>query len=62
MSELKMIYYKGKPIGWFPGLVAHVDCITSFKELGEILDDPEATQEQKDAAQGEIEMALDDFS
>jgi len=56
------IKYKGRAIGWYEGGTAHVDYISSFKELGEILDDPEATEAQKEAAQGEIEVAFDDFS
>lgn len=59
MWPFDVIKYQGRPIGWIPD---HSNCITTFQELGAILDDPEATQEQKDAAQGEIEMAMDDFS
>ena len=57
-----MVKYKGRPIG-YPGYgVAHLDYISSFKELFGIIDDPEATQEQVKAAKEEISLAMDDFS
>ena len=62
MGRDTLVYYRGRPIG-FPGYgEPHIDYIISFKELGEILDNPNCTQEQYDAAQGEIEMAMVDFS
>lgn len=62
MKFRPVVHYKGKPIGWPGWGYPHKDYICSFADLGAILDDPSATQEQKDTAQGEIEMAMDDFS
>lgn len=57
-----MVKYKGRPIG-YPGYgVAHLDYISSFKELLGIIDDPKATQKQVKAAKEEISLAMDDFS
>lgn len=45
--------YKGKIIG--------ID-ITTFVDLFAIIDDPEASEEQREAAREEVALAMDDFS